>query len=87
MAVAPRERDLFDVLQGPGDVLVDYQREAGQHPARAAAMTMIGLHWRLSHLGHDLARLLTSDSDEDDLITEWERLNTRLERPPGQFTV
>jgi len=87
VAVAPRERDLFDVLQGPGDVLAEYQREAGPHSARTAAMTMIGLHWRLSHLGHDLARLLTSDSDEDDLTTEWERLNERLERAPGQFTV
>ena len=86
VAVAPRERDLFDLLQGPGDVLAEYQREAGPHTARAAAMTMIGLHWRLSHLGHDLARLLRSDSEEDDLATEWERLNTRLERPPGQFS-
>lgn len=84
-AVAPRERDLFDVLQGPGHVLDVYQQEAGPHPPRANALEMIGLHWRLSHLGHDLALLLNARSAGDDLEQAWTRLLERLDRPPGRY--
>jgi len=84
-AVAPRERDLFDVMQGPHDVLRDYQRGAGPNPPRAHALEMIGLHWRLSHLGHDLDLLLKSDDEQDDTEQAWTRLVERLEKPPGDY--
>lgn len=81
VAIAPRERDLFDVLQGPADVMTAYQQAAGPHNARPAAMTMIGLYWRLSHLGHDVKRLRRSEAP--DLTAAWERLHKRLARAPS----
>lgn len=81
VAIAPRERDLFDVLQGPVDITPDYQETAGPYPARPAALTMFGLFWRLSHLGHDIRRLRAGA----DLPAAWERLRLRLDRGPGRW--
>ena len=84
-AIAPRERDLYDVFQGPSDVLHDYQLTAGNHQPRTHAMEMIGLHWRLSHVGHDLALLLSGAGAADVSERAWTRLLQRLDRPPGAY--
>jgi len=86
-AVAPRERDLFDVMQGPEDITLAYQEAAGPHPPRPRALEMIGLHWRLSHLGHDLDLLLHPDGEPPERIERaWERFLERLETPPGTYS-
>ncbi|HVX45312.1 MAG TPA: phosphotransferase [Mycobacteriales bacterium] len=78
VAIAPRERDLFDVAQGPVEVSAAYRETAGRHDARPAAMELIGLYWRLSHLGQDIKRLRQALDGP-----AWERLHKRLVRPPS----
>jgi hypothetical protein len=48
-------------------------------------MEMIGLHWRLSHLGHDLALLLSGAGAADVSERAWTRLLQRLDGPPGAY--
>lgn len=87
-AVAPRERDLFDVMQGPEDITAPYEQGAGAQVINARALEMIGLHWRLSHLGHDLDLLLSPDKASPyKLHRAWQRFTERLVTPPGKFSV
>ena len=83
--LAPRERDLVEILNGTGDVLPSYQETAGRHPARAAGIELFTLGWSLLETCRKVQLFQNPHPDYTAAAPEWERLRHEVENPGSWF--
>jgi spectinomycin phosphotransferase len=77
MALAPRERDLVDLLDGSPEVLAAYQRAAGPVAPRPAAFELFRLWWMLAQIGDYVQLFRHPHGDSADNADTWRNLYHR----------
>jgi spectinomycin phosphotransferase len=87
VAIAPRERDLWQLLDEPvGSVWDAYARTAGcvVRKPRRAAMQMFRLWWRLAEIGEYVRQLREPHDGNADDEAAWDELREYVEPGSGQ---
>lgn len=72
--LAPRERDLAEVLDGPGDVLPAYQETAGPHAPRLSALELCALWWALAEVCGYVQLFRRPHDESADTAESWRNL-------------
>jgi spectinomycin phosphotransferase len=77
--LAPRERDLATILDGPtDDVLPAYQSEAGAFTPRPAALELFDLWWSLAEIASYVHLFRQPHTNSDDTKQSWHELTDYL---------
>ncbi|GAB3433767.1 phosphotransferase [Flindersiella endophytica] len=85
--LAPRERDLVEILNGVADVQPDYLTGAGRHatPARAAGLELFGIGWSLTEIRRKAQLFRGPVGDHVPTVSDLERLREQATNPGGWF--
>lgn len=85
--LAPRERDLVEILNGVADVQPDYQDGAGPKaaPARASRLELFGIGWSLTEIRRKAQLFWQPDGDRTGTLADLERLREQVDNPGGWF--
>lgn len=75
--VAPRERDLWMVLEGGMD-LASYEKEAGNTPRSDHALRLFRMRWDLGEVGTYIAQFHAPHEDDPNTRESWTNLNAYL---------
>lgn len=85
--LAPRERDLVEILNGVADVRPEYQQTAGPHagPARAAGLELFSIGWSLTEIRRKAQLFRHPDDGYVASAADLERLREQVTNPGGWF--
>jgi spectinomycin phosphotransferase len=85
--LAPRERDLVEILNGVADVRPEYHEAAGPHagPARAAGLELFSIGWSLTEIRRKAQLFRHPDDGYVASAADLERLREQVTNPGGWF--
>lgn len=83
--LAPRERDLVEILNGSTDVVPSYCDTAGPHPPRDDGMDLFRLGWSLVEIGRKVRQFRGRHVESADTAAGWRTLRENIENPGGWF--
>ena len=83
--LAPRERDLVEILNGVADAMPPYQQTAGPYPARPAGVELFTLGWSLLETCRKVQLFHRPPPGYTATLADWHRLREQVEHPGSWF--